>query len=107
MSVSYSYPHQSLDGNNYYRCGNWLSIFVNQGLRDAWILGIIGDQMIVEYEMPSGTTALTIFNTHKQAIEYVRSVSYKSCPKIWIQAIKDGQGEWQGNSQSGEVRFPE
>ena len=84
----------------YYQSGDAMTLFVNQGERDACVLGTIDDHMIVEYEMPSGTTALQILNNEKGAF-FVRSVSYTSCPKIWIQAIIDGVGGWKGNSQYG------
>ena len=98
----------------YYQSGDAMTLFVNQGERDACVLGTIDDHMIVEYEMPSGTTAMQILKNEKsagdgycRAFSHVRSVSYTSCPKIWIQAISDGVGVWKGNSQyGGYIDFP-
>jgi len=92
---------------NRYESGDNITLFRNQGDRDAWVLGTLGDQMIIEYEMPSGTTALNIL-MNRNGADYVRSVSYTSCPKIWIKAIEDGVGCWEGISQGvGLIRFPE
>ena len=93
--------------SGHYQSGDAMTLFVNQGERDACVLGTIDDHMIVEYEMPSGTTAMQILKNDNGA-DHVRSVSYTSCPKIWIQAISDGVGGWKGNSQSsGYIDFPE
>ena len=94
-----------------YEAGDRIYIWVNQGERGAWVLGTLEDQIIVEYEMPSGTTALRILqnadyvNEHK----FGKGVGYKSCPKKWIQAIRDGVGGWEGVSQgkSGYNHNPE
>ena len=90
-----------------YKSGQRISIWVNQGERDAWVLGTLEDQIIVEYEMPSGTTALNILQNAVD-VKFVKSVSYKSCPKKWIQAIRDGVGSWEGICQrNGQIDFPE
>ena len=89
-----------------YESGSSFSLFINQGYRDTLVLGTIGDLMIVEYKMPSGTPGLNImYNSYTNA--YRQSVSYNSCPKKWIQVIRDGVGEWQGNCQrNGLISFP-
>ena len=90
-----------------YKSGQRISIWVNQGERDAWVLCTLEDQIIVEYEMPSGTTALNILQNAVD-VKFVKSVSYKSCPKKWIQAIRDGVGSWEGICQrNGQIDFPE
>lgn len=92
---------------DFYIAGDLMTLFINQGERDVWVLGTIDNQMIVEYEMPSGTTAMQMLKNEKGA-GHIRSVSYTSCPKKWIQAIRDGVGSWEGNSQSGgHINFPE
>ena len=95
-----------------YQVGDWLYVLVNQGKRDAWVLGILGEQIIVEYTMPSGTTALLIVKQGDRADRFgkrIKGISYKSCPKKWIQAIRDGVGSWEGVSQgkSGYNHNPE
>ena len=90
-----------------YKAGDRLFIWSNQGERGAWVLGTLEDQIIVEYEMPSGTTALNILQNAVD-VKFVKSVSYKSCPKKWIQAIRDGVGSWEGICQrNGQIDFPE
>ena len=94
-----------------YQVGDWLYVLVNQGKRDAWVLGILGEQIIVEYTMPSGTTALLIVKQGDRADRFgkrIKGISYKSCPKKWIQAIRDGVGSWEGICQrNGQIDFPE
>ena len=91
-----------------YETGDRIYIWVNQGERRARVLGTLDDLMIVEYEMPAGTTALYILKNDDD-VKFVKGVSYKSCPKKWIQAIRDGVGSWEGVSQgkSGYNHNPE
>jgi hypothetical protein len=81
--------------------GDSLDVWINQGHREALVLGVIGDQMIVEYEMPAGTTAMLVMNRDESG--WAKSVSYKTCPKKWIEAIRKGQAGWSGISQSGQT----
>ena len=91
----------------HFRSGNSLLITVNQGSRFAQVLGTIDNMMIVEYTMPAGTTALQIMHNDEDGA-FGRSVSYKSCPKKWIQAIRDGSGGWKGICQrNGLINFPD
>ncbi len=108
-----------------YEAGDHMKLWVNQGERTAWVLGTLNDLMIVEYEMPAGTTALNILKNEKdynqnfgwhddeklpngRAKYYPKSVSYKSCPDKWIQAIREGCGCWEGICQrNGLVPFPD
>jgi len=94
-----------------YQSGDWLYVLVNQGKRDALVLGTLGEQIIVEYTMPSGTTALLIVEQGDRADRFgkrIKGISYKSCPKKWIQAIRDGVGSWEGICQrNGQIDFPE
>ena len=90
----------------YFQGGDAMTLFINQGERDALVLGTIDELMIVEYEMPNGTTALQILKNEK-SVSYGRSVSYASCPKKWLKAIRNGVGDWEGNCQrNGYVDFP-
>jgi hypothetical protein len=87
--------------------GDTLEVFVNQGMRDAIVLGVIDDEMIIEYEMPAGTTAMLVLPRDNNSQSCGKSVSYRTCPKKWIKAIFHGTGWWTGRSQTGnEYPFP-
>jgi hypothetical protein len=95
------------------------SVWANQGWRDCTELARIGDEVLVEYEMPNGTTALRVislahytrFTTEARIAEEQgvgsraarqieakdleaaatqgRSVSYTKLPKRWVRAMHD------------------
>lgn len=92
--------------DNLMQPGQDLQVWVNQGMRDAIVLGVIEDEMIVEYEMPAGTTAMLVM-PRDFSRNWGRSVSYSRCPKKWLKAIFHGTGWWTGRSQTGtEYAFP-
>jgi len=49
----------------------------NQGMRDAVVVGVNGQNLLIEYEMPNGTTALNIIDKMSRADEY-KSITYKN-----------------------------
>lgn len=86
--------------------GDNVEIWVNQGMRDAVVLGTHDDLAIAEYEMPAGTTALTVL-PRDGGKNWGKSVSYRTCPKYWIKAIREGVNGWEGRSQTGKTyEFP-
>jgi hypothetical protein len=48
----------------------------NQGVRDAVVVGANSEHLLVEYEMPNGTTALNIIDNISTANKY-KSITYK------------------------------
>jgi hypothetical protein len=63
--------------------------------------------MIIEYEMPAGTTAMLVLPRDNNSQSCGKSVSYRTCPKKWIRAISHGTGWWTGCSQTGnDYAFP-
>ena len=90
----------------YLNAGDDMQVFVNQGWRDAMVLGVDEGMMIVEYEMPAGTTAMLLMP--RDGSYQGKSVSYRTCPKKWINAIRLGCNSWTGISQTGTTYdFPE
>lgn len=59
--------------------GKRLEVFRNQGDRDARIVSYFGKMVLIEYEMPNGTTALNILNPDG---------SYKTLPYGKLQTSK-------------------
>ena len=49
----------------------------NQGMRDAVVVGVNGEHLLIEYEMPNGTTSLNIIDKMSSADEY-KSITYKN-----------------------------
>lgn len=80
--------------------GDTFLVNVNQGDREAMVLAVIGDQALVEYAMPAGTTALQIVTKGREQVG--RSVSYPSVPTKWLRAIVEEGCEWEGSPQGGK-----
>ena len=59
--------------------GKRLEVFRNQGDRDARIVSYFGKMVLIEYEMPNGTTALNILSPDG---------SYKTLPYHKLQTSK-------------------
>ena len=82
-------------------------LLVNQGWRDAWVLADLDDEVLIEYAMPNGSTALRIAKREdikgKDSVylQNYRSVSYVSLPKKWLVAL--GDEEWEGMPQRGRL----
>lgn len=64
--------------------GQNMEVFRNQGDRDATIISTSGDDILIEYEMPNGTTALNIIKPDG---------SYKTMPYAKLQSSK----KWMQN----------
>jgi len=80
------------------KIGQNMEVFRNQGDRDATIVSTSGDDILVEYEMPNGTTALNIIRPDGsyKTIPYAKLQSSKK----WMQNLD--QGLLINNPQSGE-----
>jgi hypothetical protein len=81
------------------KVGDTFTIDVNQGPREAMALARIGNQVLIEYAMPAGSTALQILTDGNE--QRGRSMSYSSVPTKWLRAIVEDGYEWEGNPQSG------
>jgi hypothetical protein len=42
-----------------------LEVHVNEGIRDAYVLAVLDDEALIEYEMPRGPTALWIISRYR------------------------------------------
>jgi len=102
-----------------YDVNDSITVWSNQAEREGTVLALIGNEIIVEYEMPgttskwaghpaAPTSALRImrFENGKEVGAY-KSVSYRNVPKKWLTAIKDaGMTDWIGMSQASTTRIP-
>jgi hypothetical protein len=50
-------------GNSKYQVGDMISIYRNQAEREAEVLALSGHEILVEYTMPNGTSALNVIDT--------------------------------------------
>jgi hypothetical protein len=82
-----------------WKVGDYLEVDVNQGMRPASIIATLGDEALLEYEMPKGTTALWVIHRLYHDIRHIRNVSYRACPKKWLDAIEESGIPWTGNGQ--------
>ena len=57
--------------------GRETSVVRNQGSRDAKVVGASSEHLLIEYEMPNGTTALNIITEMATANDY-KSITYKN-----------------------------
>ncbi len=84
-----------------YEAGDNITITRNQGKREAVVLAVIGDEVLIEYTMPKGTTALS-FTSHtaiENDQEDYKAVSYRNVPVKWLKAIVEEGLEWVGYDQ--------
>lgn len=113
--------------DTFYEAGDNIDVWANQAEREGCVLATIGDEVLLEYEMP-GTTSQYGYNrrTGRYAhpaqptsslriittigLETVggwKAVSYNRVPKRWLAAIRDaGMTDWIGMGQRSTVRIP-
>jgi hypothetical protein len=77
--------------------GDIWDVYANQGLREGWVLAVIGNDVLVEYTMPKGTTALRIVKT--SGLAGFQNVSYRNVPRKWLEAIVAAGSVWEGKAQ--------
>jgi hypothetical protein len=49
----------------------------NQGIRDAVVVGVNSEHLLIEYEMPNGTTSLNVISAMSNVDDY-KSITYKN-----------------------------
>jgi hypothetical protein len=81
------------------RPGYSCDIYVNHAMRKAYVLAIIGNEALIEYSMPAGTTALKIAEIRNGEINGGKTIPYKNLPLRWLKAIVDSGQSWEGNPQ--------
>jgi len=76
-----------------YRPGDALTIWVSKGNRLATVLAVKDGQILVEYNMPSGTTGLRFLRPPFTSSTHV---NYRALSSAWLQAIVDQRMTWVG-----------
>ena len=98
-----------------------VEVYSNQAWREGCVLAVIGDKVLVEYEMP-GTTSkwanhpaqptsalrvCTAVNGELAECGFGKSISYNNVPKFWLHAIRAaGMQDWIGMGQGSRTRIP-
>lgn len=92
-----------------YRPGDDFSIYSNQAMRDGYVIAIEQGKILIEYEMPAGTSSLVEISVDSdlRLSGENRTHSYNAVPKHWLAAIRDaGTTDWIGMGQRSTVRIP-
>ena len=76
-----------------------LTIHANQGDRDAYVLAVIEDEALIEYDMPKGSTAMWVIDAYNPEPGCKRNIAYRSCPKKWLDAMEEAGTQWEGRGQ--------
>jgi len=79
--------------------GDHLKVDVNQGQRPATVLAVVGDEALIEYEMPAGSTAMWVIKADRKPAHKIRNVSYKECPKRFVDAMHEAGLDWEHSPQ--------
>lgn len=74
--------------------GDSVNVTRNQGLREATVLAILGEEVLVEYEMPHQTTALSLMTLSSLEKDgWYTSVSYRKLSRRWLlRLVQTGTG---------------
>ena len=91
---------------NPYGVHDSLEIWSNQADREAYVLAVDGDNILIEYSMPAGSTAMLQYTVRGGKLCAMKNVSYNACPKYWIELMRANDIEWDGHGQRGSVPFP-
>jgi hypothetical protein len=86
-------------GEHDYEAGDSIAVWCNQAQRDATVLAVIGREIVVEVEMPNGTSFLVRYEVGYGARRNALNYSYNSVPKKWLRAINLQSGGWIGMGQ--------
>lgn len=112
-AIVFAYTH--LNGRPHkFHTGDFVWWYSNQADREATVLAILGDEILIEYELPgttSGreTSSLVLCRGCGDTLSYIRNYTHRKLPKRWIKAMNDqGTRDWIGLGQreSQSVPFP-
>lgn len=110
--IRWAFEHLNGSMDTWMEPNDGIDVWANQAEREGYVLATIGDQVLLEYEMPGSTakygrfpakpwTALRVIQTiGDHPVGGYRSVSYNSIPKKWLAAIKEA-----GTSPSNKSRW--
>ena len=96
-----------------------LEVWANQAEREGYVLAVIGDEVLLEYEMPGTTSkwanhpaqptsALRVIQCiQDRPVGSYKTMSYRTVPVRWLNAIREaGTTDWIGMGQRSTTRIP-
>lgn len=85
--------------------GMQLSVYANQGMREAWVVAAVDNRALVEYVMPEGRCFLRQLpideHGHIDGDDAGRSISYNAIPKKYIDNMRQNFSLALQNFQGG------
>ncbi len=85
-----------------------IEVYANQGMREAMVLAVLGNEALVEYEMPKGSTALRVVPIEFTDPYCGKQMSYAKVPLRWLEVLAREEVEWLGlPQQSGKQKAPQ
>lgn len=84
--------------------GDEVTVNVNQADREGVVLAVLGDQCIVEYVMPAGSSSLYIALATEPAVR-LKNVAYHKLTRAWRKALVAQCLDWEGRPQQGRYDF--
>ena len=117
--IRWAYEHLNGSLDTEYQPNDMINVWANQAEREGYVLATIGDEVLLEYEMPGTTakfwnhpaepwSALRVIRTiGLEAVGNYKAVSYNTVPKRWLAAIREaGMTNWIGMGQRAAARIP-
>ena len=109
------FAFEALNGVGHaYRAGTLFHWYANQAHRDAVVLAVLGDEVLIEYLMPGTTngretSALVLCHGYATGLTQIRTYPHRALPQRWVRAMHaQGTNDWDGLGQreSEPVPFP-
>jgi hypothetical protein len=95
---------EALERKRLREIGQRFTLWANQGERTAYVLAFLGDEVLIEYSMPRGTSALRIVNRDEPGGG--RNMSYFQVPVKWLREMAETGVEWIGCPQQSNKWAP-
>ena len=115
-SEALEFAYKALTGQDHdWQAGQWTRWYANQNWRDADVLAVLGNEVLIEYVMPGTTngretSALVLCEVSGVTqLHHIRNYAHRALPKRWIRAMHDqGKTSWIGLGQreASEIPFP-
>jgi hypothetical protein len=84
--------------------GDPVTVWKNQGNREATVIAVLGDRCLVEYTMPSESTALYFALITEPSVS-LTTVAYHNLTKAWRKAVAEQCADWEGRPQQSPYDF--
>ena len=87
--------------HHFWRATDYVQWWANQAQRDGRVLAVNGNEVLIEYEMPAGTSALVLCDGLGETLRAKRTIPHCKLSREWIDCIHE-QGAaayWIGHGQ--------